>query len=106
MNPKHNDENQINHCPNLDGGPSGCPCLNRPNLTHMKMKINSSNHNSRLFLLTAVLLAIGATARSADIPTLKDAYKNHFYVGVAINRTIATGTAVQADNVNRTQEQV
>ena len=31
-----------------------------------------------------------ATARSADTPTLKDAYKDHFYVGVAINRTIAT----------------
>jgi endo-1,4-beta-xylanase len=38
--------------------------------------------------------------------TLKDAYKDHFYVGVAINRAIATGTAVQANNVNRTQAQV
>jgi endo-1,4-beta-xylanase len=78
--PKQYDEHQINHCPNL---------------THMK--INNSNHYSRLFLLTAVLLAISATARSADMPALKDVYKNHFHVGVAINRTIATGAAVRAD---------
>jgi endo-1,4-beta-xylanase len=36
---------------------------------------------------------MGATARSADTPTLKATYKNHFYVGVAINRSMATGTA-------------
>jgi endo-1,4-beta-xylanase len=70
------------------------------------MKTQSSNLNSRIGLLTAMLLAVSATARSADTPTLKDAYKNHFYVGAAINRTIATGTAVRADNVNRTLEQV
>jgi endo-1,4-beta-xylanase len=57
-------------------------------------------------LLTATLLTIGAAARSADTPTLKDAYKNDFYVGVAINRTIATGAAVQANNVNRSLEQI
>lgn len=73
--------------------------------THMKMKSNNSNHISRFLLLTAALLAISATARSADMPALKDVYKNHFYVGVAINRTIATGAAVHADNVNRSQEQ-
>jgi endo-1,4-beta-xylanase len=54
-----------------------------------------------------VLLAVGATAWSADTPTLKDAYKGHFYVGVAINRLVATGkTNVQADNANRTEEQL
>ncbi len=70
------------------------------------MKTHSSNLNSRIGSLTAVLLAIGAAARSADSPPLKDAYKDHFYVGVAINRTIATGTAVRADNVNLTLERV
>ena len=70
------------------------------------MKTNSSNHRSLAGLLTAGLLALGATARPADFPTLKGAYKDHFYVGVAINRTIATGTAVQANNVNRIQGQV
>jgi endo-1,4-beta-xylanase len=57
-------------------------------------------------LLTAVLLSLGAAARSADMPDLKDAFKDHFCVGAAINRTIATGTPVRADNVNRTSEQV
>jgi endo-1,4-beta-xylanase len=70
------------------------------------MKARSSNHNSRIGLLTALLLAMGATAQSADMPTLKDAYKDHFHVGAAINRTIATGTAVRADNVSRTLERV
>lgn len=50
--------------------------------------------------------AAQAAARAALGPTLKEAYKNDFYVGVAINRAIATGIAVQADNVNRTQEEV
>jgi endo-1,4-beta-xylanase len=57
-------------------------------------------------LFTTVLLAIGATAWCADTPALKDAYKDHFFVGAAVNRTIATGTAVRADNVRRTPEQV
>ena len=56
--------------------------------------------------LTAALVAIGVTARSADAPTLKDAYKDHFYVGVAINRTIATSTSVEADNVSRNLDQI
>ncbi|HMP82496.1 MAG TPA: endo-1,4-beta-xylanase [Verrucomicrobiota bacterium] len=56
--------------------------------------------------LTAGLLMVASPVLSADKPTLKDAYKDYFYVGVAINRTIATGTAVQANNVNRTLEQV
>jgi endo-1,4-beta-xylanase len=70
------------------------------------MKTNKLNLSSRVGLLTALLLAMGAAARSADTPTLKDAYKNHFYVGAAINRTIATGASVRADNVNRTLERV
>ena len=72
----------------------------------MPMKTPSSNLNSRVGLFVAALLATAATAHSADTPTLKDAYKDHFYVGVAINRTIATGTSVRADNVNRNLEQV
>lgn len=63
-------------------------------------------HSSHITLIAVALLATCSTAWSAKSITLKDAYKNHFYVGVAINRTIATGTTVQANNVNRTQEQV
>ena len=71
------------------------------------MKTHHSHLNSPIGLLAAALLAIGATtARSADAPTLKDAYKDHFYIGVAINRTIATSSAVLADNVNRNMDQV
>jgi len=72
------------------------------------MIILNSNLNSCNNLLTAALLAIGVTAQAAEQnPTaLKDAYKDHFYVGVAINRTIPTGTSVRADNVNRNMDQV
>ncbi len=70
------------------------------------MKTNSSKRRSYVGWLTAVLFAVGMAARSADIPALKDVYKNHFYVGVAINRAIATGTTIQADNVNRTELEV
>src|SRR3990172_547420 len=60
-----------------------------------------------LFAGIQVLVAAGANLPTeAATPSLKDAYKDHFYVGVAINRTVAMGTAVRADNVNRTQEQV
>jgi endo-1,4-beta-xylanase len=55
-------------------------------------------------MLTAAFLTVGVNSQAAD--TLKDAYKDYFYVGVAINRTIATGTAVRADNVNRTLDRV
>src|ERR1039457_815358 len=77
---------------------------NHLNPIHMETRI--ANHNSRIGLLTAVLLAVGAPARSADTPALKDAYKDHFFVGAAVNRTIATRAAVRADNVRRTSEQV
>lgn len=70
----------------------------------MTIKIKRSNSHTGWF--AAALLAIGATAWGADSPTLKAAYKNDFYVGVAINRTIAMGDAVQADNVNRNREEI
>lgn len=49
-------------------------------------------------------VALSATTRSAEMPTLKDAYKNHFYVGAAINRTIATGA--RPEYARRTAELV
>jgi endo-1,4-beta-xylanase len=67
------------------------------------MKTSRSNLSLRIGLMTAVVVATGATARSADPPTLKDAYKHHFYVGVAINRSIATG---EGGNRFRTAELV
>jgi endo-1,4-beta-xylanase len=71
------------------------------------MKITVTKLNSPVGLLAATLLTtLGATAQSTDMERLKDAYKDHFRIGAAINRTIATGTAVQANNVNRNMEQV
>lgn len=51
------------------------------------MKARFLNLNSRASLLTAALLAVAATARSADTSvTLKDAYKDCFMIGVALNQ--------------------
>ncbi len=41
--------------------------------------------------LAAILLATGAPAPAETPPTLKDAYKAHFLIGAAVNRTVATG---------------
>ena len=48
--------------------------------------------------LATVILTTGAVAQSSKPPTLKDAYKGHFYVGVAINRSIVTGEAPRYGN--------
>jgi len=61
---------------------------------------------SPLKLFSNLLLGVVLTAGAADQPTLKDACKDYFMVGVAINRTIATDSAVRADNVNRNMDQV
>jgi endo-1,4-beta-xylanase len=45
---------------------------------------------------------MNTVARSADAPTLKDTYRGHFFVGAAINRTVATGQG----NAYRTLELV
>ena len=57
------------------------------------MKMSRANLGLPLGLLTAALLATTAAAQSDKTPTLKDAYKGHFYVGVAINRSVVTGEA-------------
>ena len=61
-------------------------------LTNVLMKYSPPNPASHASLLTAALLAIGATAGAAETPlTLEDAFKDHFLVGTAINRSMATG---------------
>jgi endo-1,4-beta-xylanase len=71
------------------------------------MKNHSSHISLCIGLFAAAALLISCTTISTSQPkTLKAAYKHHFYVGVAINRTIATSSPVQADNVNRNMEQV
>ena len=76
-----------------------------PNLTLMKTRIPSCN--SFIGLLTGTALLTSCTTINPNQPTtLKGAYKHDFYVGVAINRTIAMSAAVRADNVNRNMDQV
>lgn len=54
----------------------------------------------------SVLLFASSACASGTPLTLKDAYRDCFLVGVAVNRTIADGSGGTADNVNRTTEQV
>ncbi len=65
------------------------------------MKKRSSNLISYAGMCIAMFLVL-----ASEPTTLKDAFKGHFLVGVAVNRTIPTQTAVKADNVDRTMEQV
>src|SRR4051812_35559168 len=57
------------------------------------MKASRSTRNGSLGSFTTILVATGAAAQVADAPTLKDAYKRHFQIGVAINRSVPTGEA-------------
>jgi endo-1,4-beta-xylanase len=65
------------------------------------MQTHNSNPNVCTGWLMAALLAISAPAWSADTPTLKEAFKDHFHVGTAVNRAITTGTGFR-----RSSEQV
>lgn len=51
--------------------------------------------------LTLALLASSAPAFTADSSSLKDAFKDRFYVGTALNRSVVTGTSFRrsADQV-------
>jgi endo-1,4-beta-xylanase len=64
------------------------------------------HHLSSRFALLAFVCSAGTAAAQTAEPsaTLKDAYKDKFLMGAAINRTIATGRA--SGRGNRTQEQV
>jgi endo-1,4-beta-xylanase len=76
------------------------------------MRTKNPKLNSNFSLFAAVLLLISVSIGYAGTPavsetptTLKDAYKDYFKIGVAINRLIATGaTGQRADNANRTPE--
>jgi endo-1,4-beta-xylanase len=68
------------------------------------MTTYTSNLYARIELLMAAILLAGCTSNGAA--TLKDAYKDHFYVGVAINREIATGIANTTNFISRSQELV
>jgi endo-1,4-beta-xylanase len=53
-----------------------------------------------------LLLAVGSLAQSADRATLKDTFQGHFYIGTAINRSVATGVPIQNRFSSRSAEQL
>jgi len=57
------------------------------------MNTLNSNRILQIGLLTVLLLGTGVTAQSADKPALKDAFKDRFHIGTAVNRAIVTGTS-------------
>jgi len=67
-----------------------------------RMNTRMQNGRSLIGPVLAVLLTIGVKAWSADQPTLKETYRQHFLIGTAINRNIATGNA----GFRRTSEQI
>ncbi len=66
------------------------------------MKTSRVTLNLQIGSITGIFLATGTAAQLANAPTLKDSYKKQFRVGVAINRSIATGEG----SFNRSVEQV
>lgn len=72
----------------------------------MKNRIASITSALTAVLLSVLLSSCVTAPKPKGPPTLKAAFKHHFYVGVAINRTIDMNAAVSADNVNRNMEQV
>lgn len=70
------------------------------------MKTPSTKLDRGIPWFAAIFLSISSAALAADQPTLKEAFRDHFMIGVAINRPIAMGNDARADNVNRTREQV
>ncbi len=65
------------------------------------MKTHILNSNACTYLLVSALLAMVATAWSAETPALKEVFKDHFLIGTAVNRTVTTGTGFR-----RSPEQV
>ncbi len=55
--------------------------------------MNSSAPKTFPGAVLAALLAAGTSAWSAETPRLKEVFKDHFHIGTAINRSIATGTS-------------
>lgn len=72
------------------------------------MKTQRSKVSSRICLCIAASLVIGLFADCLAQPaTLKEAYEDHFLIGVAINRLVTMNDPnAPADNANRTPEQL
>jgi endo-1,4-beta-xylanase len=65
------------------------------------MKTHHPDSSRRICCLSAALLALATTAWAADVLALKNAFKDHFHIGSAVNRSIVTGASFR-----RSPEQV
>ncbi|MCC7375458.1 MAG: endo-1,4-beta-xylanase [Verrucomicrobiales bacterium] len=66
------------------------------------MPLPSTSPKVFIHVLAWVLLAVGVRASAADLPALKDVFRDHFLVGSAVNRSIVTG----ASSLRRSGDQV
>jgi endo-1,4-beta-xylanase len=55
------------------------------------MKMSKLHHQVGRWLLAALFIFLASPARGADIPALKEVFKNYFHVGTAVNRSMVTG---------------
>jgi endo-1,4-beta-xylanase len=65
------------------------------------MITHSPNLSRRTSLFSSALLILCTQVQSADPPALKEAFRDHFLIGTAVNRSIVTGTGFR-----RSPEQV
>src|SRR6185503_8294131 len=66
------------------------------------MKPYTAKENGGTSLMTALLLALASTGLSADAPvSLKDAFKDYFPVGTAVNRSMMTGSVAFRRNAEQ-----
>lgn len=71
------------------------PAANRKELNSVKSFCHCLRAGIGFF--AGLLLTMPASAQPTEPPTLKKAYGDQFYIGAAINRPIASATAVRAD---------
>ena len=67
----------------------------------LPLPMDASRPRTFAYAVLTVLLAVGVSAGSAETPSLREIFKNHFHIGTAVNRSIVTGTSF-----SRSPEQV
>ena len=59
----------------------------------LPLPMDASRPRTFAYAVLTVLLAVGVSAGSAETPSLREIFKNHFHIGTAVNRSIVTGTS-------------
>lgn len=70
------------------------------------MKKHTPSHEILCQLLATVLLGTGLPARCADPLSLREAFREHFPMGTAVNRNIVTGTASPRRSTDLVQKDI